>query len=404
MKYFALLFFSSIANTHLLAQTPLSIPLKNHCAYSGTEWEEELYRFDGNAEVEGHIKEILTLGDAEQNFIIISTNVENIAAVVDNGQRYLFYSLDFIHKAKTIDIYGALAHEIGHHINKHALTDENRLREESEADFFMGYILSKKGFHNTKILSDTGGTNVIQDFLQRMKSATKLEWDKRLRNIEKGFERADRSLQLNSLQFENDPNLLDLTLPSFTFKQCYTTTDIAKDRFVGSLNLGKIDEKLQLTLDQRGFTNRSYFSVKNGFALVTQMEQYNKNDGTSRNDRTRWLDYPARDNFSSIMDYFTSILMPNKGFFRLFVFVVTDTPFKSSNDRVSKREATAWLNQGANRLPKALATLPYTEGYAVSVLVYEFEVPESNHVAKQICPTPKFDARTHLMKAGLGFN
>lgn len=47
--------------------------------------------------------------------------------------------------------------------------------------------------------------------------------------------------------------------------------------------------------------------------------------------------------------------------------------------------------------------MPYTEGYAVSALVYEFEVPESNHVAKQICPTPKFDAHTHLMKAGFGF-
>jgi hypothetical protein len=379
----------------LFAQTPLSIPTQNHCSFSGTAWEDELYRFDDNAQVEAWIKEILIAGNAEQNFKIVPTNVENIASIVDNGQRYLYYSLDFIQKATPIDVYGALAHEIGHHVNGHSLTAERRQIEESEADFFMGYVLfklkSKTQFDKPR----------IEAFLQKLPSAA--PFAARRKTVFAGYDKADHSLQFKSLQLENDPRLELLTLPTFEFKKCYATFDLDKTSFANKRTLGKVDEQLRLALDKRGYAQRSYFSVKNGYAIMTQMEQYNQGDATSRNDRTRWLEHPARDNFSSIMDYFTSVLMPNKGYFRLFVFVVTDNAFKSKDEHVSKNEAAAWLSQGANRLPKVLADMPYTEGYNVSVLVYEFEVPESNRKAKQVCPTPKFDARTHFMRAGITF-
>jgi hypothetical protein len=390
-----IVFFLLVNCLQTFAQTPLSISTKNRCSYSGTAWEDELYRFDDNAQVEIWIKEILEAGNARQNFKIIQTNVENVAAIVDNGQRYLFYSLDFIQKATPIEVYGALAHEIGHHVNEHKLTTDFRQIEESEADFFMGYVLFKL---KSKIQFDKPR---IEAFLQKLPSVTPLS--ARVKTVFAGYDKGDNSLQLGSLQVDYDPKIENLLLPTFEFKTCYATFDLPKTTFSTIKTLGKVDEQLQLALDKQGFAQRSYFSVKNGFALVTQMEQYNQADGSSRNDRTRWLEFPARDNFSGIMDYFTSVLMPNKGYFRLFVFVVTDNAFKSKNERVSKTEATAWLSQGANRLPKVLVDMPYTEGYAVSVLVYEFEVPESNRKAKQVCPTPKFNARTHFMKAGIGF-
>jgi hypothetical protein len=379
----------------IFAQTPLTIPTQNRCSFSGTMWEDELYRFDDNTQVDSWIREILVAGNATQNFKIVPTNVENVAAIVDNGQRYLFYSLDFIQKATPIDVYGALAHEIGHHVNGHTLTADRRQIEESEADFFMGYVLFKLKAKTTFDKSR------IEAFLQKMPSATSLS--ERREAVFSGFDKADHSLQFKSLQLDNDPKIELLTLPTFEFKKCYATFDLDKTSFAGNKTLGKVDEQLRVALDRRGYAQRSYFSVKNGYAIMTQMEQYNQGDATSRNDRTRWLEHPARDNFAGIMDYFTSVLMPNKGYFRLFVFVVTDNAFKSKDERVSKNEAAAWLSQGANRLPKVLAELPYTEGYNVSVLVYEFEVPESNRKAKQICPTPRFDARTHFIKAGFSF-
>lgn len=221
--------------------------------------------------------------------------------------------------------------------------------------------------------------------------------------IRQAIKEAEQQQGVKKVPETKSEEIVDETLPTFTFNQCYATFDIPNYNFIRCQTLGNINEQLQLSLDKKGYTQRSYFSVKNGFAIVTQMEQYEQEDGTIRNDRTRWLEYPARDNFKGIIDYFTSVVMPNKGHFRIFVFVITDLPFKSNNERISKSEAAAWLNKGLNRLPQSIANIGFTERYVVSVLVYEFEVPESNRVAKQVCPTPRFDARTHLMRAGIGF-
>jgi hypothetical protein len=386
------LFFVSYSK-NIYAQGPLSITTKNHCSYAGKAWEDDLYRFDGNANVESQIKEILKFGGAESNFSIVRTNVENVAAVVDNGQRYLLYSGDFVEKNAAMDVYAALAHEIGHLVNKHTLESDRKLVEESEADFFMGYVLSKKGVPKA----------AIESILNKFALASGVSIGDRRQSIFDGFEKATLAVEINGLQFGGDPETGELTLPTFEFKSCYTTSELPKMVFANKKTLGQVDEQLQKGLTAKGFAERRYFSVKNGYAIVTQMEQYNKKDASSRNDHTRWLDYPARSKFSGVMDYLTSVILPNKGYFRLFVFVVTNEAFKSTDAKVSKKEAAAWLSQGANRLPKLLAEMPYTEGYAVNVLVYEFEVPESNRAAKQVCPTSKFNAAKHLEMAGLNF-
>jgi hypothetical protein len=393
MKYHVITLSLILCIGQAAAQTPLSINTKNHCSFLSKTWEEELYRFDDNALVEKWVNEILNYGGTEKNFTLMQSNVESVAAVVDNGKRYLFYSLDFVHKTKDAVIFAALAHEIGHHFFKHSLNGQFTLTEESEAYFFMGYILSKKGISKA---------DVEQLALNNFKSKAEDQNDY-IKAVLDGFEKATCAIQLEGLAYEGGPELNKLTLPTFEFKKCYAIYNLPKPSFAQIKTLGGIDEHLRRALDKQGFTRQSYFSVKNGFALVTQMEQYNAADASSRNDRTRWLEYPARDNFSGVMDYLMSIVMPNKGHFRLFVFVVTNDIIKASNSRVSKKEAAEWLGQGGNILPKALKMMPYTEGYNVSALVYEFEVPQSNHVPKQICPITRFDAQTHLLKAGIKF-
>lgn len=375
----------------LCAQTLLPVNIQQRCVFSGGLMDEELYRFDDNGKVAEWVQEILDLGGAERNFQLVQTNVENVSAVLDGRTRYLFYSLDFIQKASRVEVYGALAHEIGHHANQHTFAEGRRVIEESEADFFMGYFFSKKNIPKGE----------ITDFLRKMPSSYGIGVSERLKAVLDGYDKANDALALKSKAFDHDPKLQDVLLPTFTFRPCYTTCDLPRTKFAGVKTLGKVDEKIRLMLDQQGYSNRSYFSVKNGFAVVTQMEQYNSKDATIRNDRTRWLEYPARDNFNGIMDYLVSIAVPNKGHFRVFVFVVQNEVFRASGDKVGKSEAAAWLGQGANRLPPAIANLAFTNDYVVSALVYEFEVPQSNWKAKQVCPTPTFDARTHLVKAGM---
>lgn len=391
-QIFPLLLLYILPGIPAFSQEIMSVDINQRCIYSGSIMDEELYRFDDNDNVDKWVKEILESGGAERNFQLVQTNVENISAILDGNTRYLFYSIDFIQKASRIEVYGALAHEIGHHVNKHIFATDRRTIEESEADFFMGYFFSKKNIPKVE----------IEGFLRKMPSSYGIAVQERLKTVLDGYEKASRALTLKSLAFDDDPRLEELLLPTFTFQKCYTTYDLPRNKFENSKTLGKVDETIRLALDQRGYFNRSYFSVRNGFAVVTQMEQYNSNDGSIRNDRTRWKEYPLRDNFAGVLDYMTSLVIAEKGHFRVLVFVVTSSAFKSSNEKVSKNEASAWLSQGANRLPATIGNITFSSDYVVSALVYEFEVPQSNWKAKQVCPTPAFDARTHLIKAGLG--
>ncbi len=395
MKISPLLFFlPALASSPLYAQELLELNAARRCIYSGGAMEEELYRFPAAPRVEAQVKEIAGLGGADADFETVQTNVENVSAVLDGEKRYLLYSLDFAEKNGDLAFFGALAHEIGHHASGHTFQAERRKSEELEADRFMGYVLSKKGYSQAN----------IEALLEKFPSSYEVSYEERRTAVLEGFLRAERALQIKSLPFDNDPKLEGLTLPGFPWPppSCHARYELPESSFAGLQTLGDTERKIRLALDAKGYAQRSYFSVPNGFALVTQLEQYNAEDGSLRNDRTRWLDYPAKDNFAGVMDYLKSFVMPQKGYFRLFVFVVTNQPFGGNNaQRVSKEQATAWLNQGFNKLPRSLSDLAYTQDYNVTALVYEFEVPESNRKAVQKCPTPQFDARTHLVKSGI---
>lgn len=372
--------------------TLLKARLDRQCIFTGGQMDGELYRFTDDSPVPRWVAEILEATGESRNFELVEASVENVSVVVDDHRRYLLYSLDFMEKAARIEVYGALAHAVGHHVQEHTLLPENRVREESEADFFMGYFLGKKGFSR----------EVLAAFLQKSPSSyEKLEAHRQPAALA-GFEKAERALQFRSLAVDDDPKAQEYLLPTFSFKKCHSHAELPRSAFSAAATLGKVDEKLRLALDTRGYYNRSYFSVKNGFALVCQMEQYNRAEATIRNDRTRWLDYPVRDNFSSLWDGLSTLVAPQKGYFRLFVFVVTDQPFSASPQKVSKTEAAEWLSRGGNRLPEGIKKMPFSGAHTVSALVYEFEVPQSNHRPVLVCPTPLHSALVHLRKSGLG--
>ena len=98
------------------------------------------------------IREITDAVGLKARFELRATrDVDNAAAVVYNGKRFLLYNPDFlssVNRAGHTDWAGIsiLAHEMGHHLNGHTLrTGGSQPADELEADEFSGFVLRKLG-------------------------------------------------------------------------------------------------------------------------------------------------------------------------------------------------------------------------------------------------------------------
>lgn len=381
------------------AQQTLSILTQNRCTFSGSVWESDLYRFQVIPKVQDWVNEILQAGNVEQNFELIQTNVENVAAVydVESRKRYLLFSQNFIENAKTkLEVYTALAHEIGHHANLHRFYEEHRKIEEQEADVFMGYVLAK-------IKDIASLQQIVLQVVEISPTSypSVISFEIRKDAIENGWERAIKALSIDASGFENDPNREAFLKAQFKFPPppCCSPREIPKVLFKSCKKLGDIAYKLSASLENNGYLSRTYLSVPNGFALVTSIELFNNDDYTSRTDKNRFTDKPIGENYKGYLDYFIRLLYPQKAHFRTFVFIVTSNIFNTQGENISKNEAAAWCGRGTNTLPKSTINMPYTEGVNVTCLVYEFEVPQSNRKPEQKCPTVL--TQTHLEKSGI---
>ena len=98
------------------------------------------------------LREITDVVGLKPRFELRATNeVQNAAAVVYGGQRYLLYNPQFVaavNRAGRTDWAGIsiLAHEMGHHLNGHTLRGGgSNPADELEADEFSGFVLRKMG-------------------------------------------------------------------------------------------------------------------------------------------------------------------------------------------------------------------------------------------------------------------
>ncbi|MFK7806213.1 MAG: hypothetical protein AB8F74_00300 [Saprospiraceae bacterium] len=394
LKFLIPLFILSV--NMMFAQELLDINTNNRCVYSGTQMDEELYVFSPESkEMESRVKNILKVGgNLKINFYLVETNVQNVSAVVDGKKRFLLWSQDFFLNASPIEKIGMTAHEMAHHLNRHRLTEDRKEKEEAEADFFMGFIFSKSGFP----------LEAVKDFVK----SSPLSGDhgfneKRFENITAGYKKGSAAREAdNGLSWDGQNasmnNFLKAQFP-FPPPECHTSYEIPNIYFNNCNNLGQLSKRITRSLEGKQYPYR-FMSVPNGFAIVTQMEQY-KEDGNIMNGSSyRWVDYPPQESFALSWDYFKSLIYPKKARLRLFVFIVTNQNYSTDKKRVSKQEAASWLSQGVNRLPKSIAEEPFHSDYSVSFLTYEFEVPESNHLVRQSCPC-HLQAVDHLDITGL---
>ena len=98
------------------------------------------------------IREITDAVGLKARFELRATrDVDNAAAVVYNGKRFLLYNPDFLNSVNQAGHtnwagISILAHEMGHHLNGHTLrTGGSQPADELEADEFSGFVLRKLG-------------------------------------------------------------------------------------------------------------------------------------------------------------------------------------------------------------------------------------------------------------------
>jgi hypothetical protein len=384
--------FSCLA-LHAPAQTLLKLDRAKRCIFYPQGQEEELYAFPVESpEVQQLVAEILLRGgELEQNFSLVQANVENVSAVLDGEERYILWNQDFWENATPLMRLASFAHEIGHHANEHRFTAQNRELEEREADVFTGFVLFMKNAKPRNISleldpnmwASAGNDGIgIKDMLQ-------------------GYANAAKTLELAALSFENDPSWDAFLQAEFPFPppQCYQTAEISAGSLSEAKTLGDVGKKISQAFGQLGYPYR-FMSVPDGFAVVTQLEQYQEDGSMYPQSLTRWQELPQAESFSLSLSYLKSLVFPRKAHLRVFAVLVTQRSYPSNQAKISKEEAKAWISRGVNRLPKSLAAKPFTSAYAVDMLVYEFEVPETTFIPWQHCPC-HLSAREHLRKTGL---
>jgi hypothetical protein len=152
-------------------------------------------------------------------------------------------------------------------------------------------------------------------------------------------------------------------------------------------------------LDDAGYNERSYYSVPDGFAIVSRLEQIEE-DGTSKPLPNRWAVEIGPLQEFSLSRYLQVLFTADPGFFRVIVFVVTPHPFSQKNVKVPRDEAIKWLAEGLNQLPSDIGDLELSSQYSCTALIYEFEQPRSRKAAILKRPS-HLTGLIHLQKAKL---
>ena len=130
--------------------------IEKSCGFDKDVVNKKVYAFSSDIEADKALERIMKLTGLPPNFEIKAANVDNACAVVkcdEKGgcKRIIYYNQEFIEKMNSVtntDLteLAILAHEIGHHLSGHTISEpKNRYEEELEADKFAGFILHQLG-------------------------------------------------------------------------------------------------------------------------------------------------------------------------------------------------------------------------------------------------------------------
>ncbi|GJM32075.1 MAG: hypothetical protein DHS20C18_10760 [Saprospiraceae bacterium] len=382
----------------LLAQTP-SIDPSKRCLYTQAEFSDQIYFFGNDPRVEQIVDEIIRATGIAKNFKVAAANIPSVAAVKDRSGNYLLYSLSYTRQLLPSNpdlLYTILAHEIGHFAREHKLDGKFRVTEESSADEFMGRALFQ--------LRNFGSLYKVLQINRRAPFAYNYLYQNGMRDkiISNGWNTSDGIVKSNGNlgYLDNENNVEKLPLPLFTVKGCPRVHPFPIQGFTNCKTIKDIDQLLVRMLNTLGYEQKSYYYAPNGFAMLTSLEQIDRS-GKPLLGVERWQDYPSVTGFDGIFDYLSSLVLPKKGYFRLFVFLVSDQNVDSQNGKLNAGDAKAWLREGGFWLPASIGDKLLTDNHRFSILIYEFEAPETTKKMKECCES-LFTIKDHLNTSGIG--
>lgn len=170
--------------------------------------------FKNDSIADGELKKILGIVGNPNRFVVKSNeNVHNALAISYRGLRFILFNKEFINQTiNTANSYWAntfiLAHEVGHHLNRHLLesnekkilTLEIKRLQELEADEFAGFILARLGAN----LSQTSEVVNLLTNDEDDSTSDHPSKSKRLKSIVNGFNNASSDSSFNYIQKKSD--------------------------------------------------------------------------------------------------------------------------------------------------------------------------------------------------------
>lgn len=173
--------------------------------------------FSSINEADDALEKVLSVTGLKKNFTLTPCDgIQNALALTVQGERYIFYDKDFlksISPSRGFSNLAILAHEIGHHLNNHALdfalyysgvikpeTKSVRRKQELEADEFAGFVMAKLGATLAEAQEPFYSISREGDDTY----STHPSRYKRLRAVEKGYKNAGgKNVKLGSANSNN---------------------------------------------------------------------------------------------------------------------------------------------------------------------------------------------------------
>ena len=238
----------------------------------------------------------------------------------------------------------------------------------------------------TKVHGSELNTTVISSRLDRYEGII-IEEQELINNLKKRIEEREKEITRRFPQFPWPPPATSAQekLSSKFFKETPNKIKFFKD----------IDKKINSALNSAGYVEKNYYAIPSGFAMVTRLERIYP-DGTPHSDRWAMSVRPLQT--FSLRAYLRALFTANRGYYRIIVFIVTRYAFTQSDEQVPREKAIAWLKEGLDRLPTIIAEQEYSEEYAVTALIYEFEQTKSGQEATLKIPG-RLTGKDHLKKA-----
>jgi hypothetical protein len=161
---------------------------------------------------------------------------------------------------------------------------------------------------------------------------------------------------------------------------------VSRNYFKSAKKLGDVDAVISAALDENGYTRKSYFYVKDGFAIVTQLEKTDKNGKPLTGD-DRWTKEIYSSKGFSLSGYFEALFNAQTGYYRCIVIIINKDPLVFSEKEADAEWAEELLYDGGTNLPYNIADMTFTQQHKVTAIIYQFKKTENSENASLIKPT-----------------